>query len=134
MSEGPPTPTGYEPATPVGPAAPPPEPWDPPAWLDKLLLDSTPRGIVFAMLAPIAGFGVAATCLFVPIVGQVLCMVFGLAAGLAQLAWIIPLDRWTKRRGRLALRKGLWIGAAVVFLINGSCWGYMGFSALSSMR
>jgi hypothetical protein len=69
-----------------------------------------------------------------PVVGQLLCMTFGMATGLAQLAWIIPLDRWTKRRGRLALRKGLWIGAAVVFLINGSCWGAVGMSALSSFR
>ena len=131
MSEGPAPPTVHDRGTPGGHASPPP---DPPAWLDAVLLDSTVRGIVIALLAPFVGFGVAASCLIVPVVGQVLCMVFGLAPGLAQLAWIIPLDRWADRHGRFELKKGLRIGASVVFLLNGSCWGYLGVSSLSSWR
>ena len=122
MSEGPP-PTVHPAEPPADPALLPPIPRGPRAWLDALLSDSTGRGIAIALLAPIAGFGVAASCLFVPVVGQWLCIVFALAPGLGQLAWIVPLDRWADRRGRFRLRKGLWIGASVVFLLNGACWG-----------
>jgi len=86
--------------------------------------DFTGRGIVVALLAPIAGFVVAASCLIIPVVGQWLCIAFAGAPGLAQLVWIVPLDRWAARRGRSHLRKGLWIGASVVFLLNGSCWAF----------
>ena len=112
----------------------PPVPRGPHPWLDRLLADSTGRGIAIALLAPIVGFAVAASCLVVPAVGQLLCIVFGGAPGLSQLAWIVPLDRWADRHGRSRLRKGLWIGASVVFLLNASCWGYVGFYAMSSWR
>jgi len=92
-------------------------------WVAGLLGDSTGRGILFALLAPIAGFIVALSCLVVPVVGQVVCIIFAGGPGLAQLAWIVPLDRWAAHRGRPRLRKGLWIGASVVFLLNATCWG-----------
>jgi len=113
VSEGPPTT--------IGPPEPPPT-----RWFDRVaasLGDSAGRGIAFALLATIAGFVVALSCLIVPVVGQWLCIAFGGAPGLAQLVWIVPLDRWAARRDRSQLRKGLWIGASVVFLLNSACWG-----------
>jgi hypothetical protein len=110
VSEGPPAATDPLGTPPTGP-------------LDRVAGDSTGRGIAFALLAAIAGMVVAASCLVVPVVGQWLCIAFGGAPGLAQLAWIVPLDRWASRRGRSRLRKGLWIGASVVFLLNSACWG-----------
>ena len=101
----------------------PPLPRGPHPWLDQLLLDSTTRGIVAALLLPLAGAGLGLSCLVLPAVGAVLCYVFLGGAGLAQLLWIVPLDRWAARRGRSRLRRGLWIGASVVFLLNGTCWG-----------
>jgi len=113
VSEGPPPATDPQGSPPAG-------------RLDRVaapLGDSTGRGIAFALLAPIGGLVVALSCLVVPVVGQWLCIAFGGGPGLAQLAWIVPLDRWAARRGRSRLRKGLWIGASVVFLLNSACWG-----------
>ena len=123
MSEGPPPPTVLPGEPHVDPDPLPPIPRGNATRIEAFLADSTGRGIAIALLAPIAGFGVAASCLVVPVVGQWLCIVFGGVPGLGQLAWIVPLDRWAARRGRSRLRKGLWIGASIVFLLNGSCWG-----------
>ena len=79
--------------------------------------------MAFALLAAIAGVVAALSCLVVPVVGQLVCIAFGGFPGLAQLVWIVPLDRWAARRGRSRLRSGLWIGASVVFLLNSACWG-----------
>lgn len=120
MSEGPPPPA----ASPTPPLDPIP-PSARAGLLDRLaalLGDSTGRGIIFALLAPIAGAAVAATCLILPGVGQLLCIAFGGFPGLAQLVWIVPLDRWASGSHRSRLRKGLWIGASVVFLLNSACW------------
>ena len=122
MSEGPTTPA-VEPGPPTGPASPPPAPRGRLVWLDALLSDSTVRGIVVALLMSIAGLGIGLSCLTLQEVGAMLCYVFMGGAGLVQLLWIVPLDRWAAHRGRSRLRKGLWIGASVVFLLNGTCWG-----------
>jgi hypothetical protein len=41
-----------------------------------------------------------------------------------QLLYIIPMVRYLRKRGAAALAKGLVIGAAITFLLNGSCWGW----------
>ena len=88
-----------------------------------MFVDSTGHGIAIALLAAFVGLVVALSCLFIPVVGQWLCVVFAGAPGLAQLLWIVPLDRWAQRHGYSRLRKGLWTGASVVFLLNSACWG-----------
>jgi len=122
VSEGPPTLS--DPPEPPTTAVPPEPPRT--GWLDRALSWSganTTRGIAVALLAPIAGLPIALSCLAVPVVGQWLCIAFAGAPGLTQLVWIVPLDRWAAHRGRSEFRKGLWIGASVVFLINSTCWG-----------
>ena len=106
------------------PTGPPPPPTATPGWLARLLPDEVPRGIAFALVAPVLAFGVGLSCFFIPVVGQILCIAFGLAPGLTQLLHLVPLDRWAVGQGRTRLRKGLWIGAAVVFLLNSACWGF----------
>ena len=114
---------GSRPPAESPPGPPPPEPWK--ARLDQLLGRTTGRAIVFALLAPIAALVVGLSCFFSPVVGSILCIAFGLGPGLMQLFYIIPLDRYAARRGLADTRRGLWIGAAVIFLLNSGCWGVM---------
>ena len=49
------------------------------------------------------------------------------AIGLTQWAYIIPLAIILRRKGRNPMAKGMFIGAAVMMLLNASCYLY--FSA-----
>jgi hypothetical protein len=44
--------------------------------------------------------------------------------GLSQLAYVIPAVILARRRGRPGIAKGLIIGAALTFLLNGTCTIY----------
>ena len=44
-----------------------------------------------------------------------------LAIGLTQLAYVIPFVIHFRKKGRPGIAKGLIIGAAITFLLNGTC-------------
>jgi hypothetical protein len=46
-----------------------------------------------------------------------------LVIAVVQLAYIVPLVLYYKRRSEMATVKGLWIAASIVALLNVSCWG-----------
>jgi hypothetical protein len=48
--------------------------------------------------------------------------VFGI--GISQLAYLIPLAIWARRRAMKMFAAGIVIGAAITFLLNGACWGW----------
>jgi hypothetical protein len=50
-----------------------------------------------------------------------------LAIGVTQLIYVIPVALVYRKRGRIRALKGLLSGAAVVFLLNATCWG-VGFA------
>ena len=118
-----------DPSAPAPPSGlPSPEPSPAALLLDRLLGRTTGRAIAFALLAPIAAFVVGLSCFFLPVVGQILCIAFGLGPGLTQLLYLVPIDRYAARHGLAATRRGLWIGASVIFLLNSGCWGVMMFT------
>ncbi|HEX3879470.1 MAG TPA: hypothetical protein VHW24_20950 [Bryobacteraceae bacterium] len=47
------------------------------------------------------------------------------AFGLIQLIYIVPLVVWLRRRGDIRAAAGVITFAAVVFLLNAACWGFM---------
>ena len=47
-----------------------------------------------------------------------------IALGLTQLAYVIPAVIIARRKGRPGIAKGLIIGAALTFLLNGTCTIY----------
>ncbi len=42
--------------------------------------------------------------------------------GLTQLIYVLPACYWLKRKERIALMKGVIIGAVITALLNGGCW------------
>ncbi|MBI3563874.1 MAG: hypothetical protein HY079_01600 [Elusimicrobia bacterium] len=51
-------------------------------------------------------------------------MVFGI--GIAQWAWLVPIARRLRAKGRPEMAKGVVTGGWMVFLINAACWGLLG--------
>jgi|GEM_PF-529313 len=51
------------------------------------------------------------------------------AVGLAQWFWIVPFARRAAKHGLPERAKGLYAGAALVFLLNAGCWGLIGFAS-----
>ena len=49
-----------------------------------------------------------------------------LLIGVTQLVYTIPAILIARRKGRPKLSLGLIIGAVAVFLLNATCWGYVG--------
>ena len=43
--------------------------------------------------------------------------------GASQLVYLLPLSFWLMRTKRPLAAKGVWLNVAIVFLINGACWG-----------
>src|SRR4051794_2645956 len=48
-------------------------------------------------------------------------LVFGIGA--VQFAYIIPVAIWAKRSNHRSFASGVIVGAAIIFLLNGDCWG-----------
>lgn len=42
--------------------------------------------------------------------------------GLTQLIYVLPACYWLKRKGKIAVMKGVIIGAVITALLNGGCW------------
>lgn len=47
------------------------------------------------------------------------------AIGLVQAVYVVPLLLWSYARGETATAKGIWIAAAVTFLLNAACFGVL---------
>jgi hypothetical protein len=87
---------------------------------------SVMKGIAFGMmasflgctvLAMVLGFGSSSMeWLFVPL----------FFVGITQLLWIVPMVLQFRRKGQPETAKGLVIVAALVALLNASCWGLLG--------
>ena len=45
--------------------------------------------------------------------------------GITQLVYIVPAILFFRKRGRTGIVKGLIIGAAITFLLNVACFGYL---------
>ncbi len=54
-----------------------------------------------------------------------------LVIGLIQLLWVIPMVRSFRRKGETETAKGMIIQAAVVAMLNATCWGAV-FISMSS--
>jgi hypothetical protein len=48
-----------------------------------------------------------------------------LGIGLIQLLWVIPMVRSYRRKGETETAKGLIIQAAIVAMLNATCWGVL---------
>jgi hypothetical protein len=66
------------------------------------------------------------------VVGLVLAAVTGgltaialFGIGIVQAAWIVPFWRHYRAKGETETAKGLLIAAAIVFLLNAGCWGFV---------
>jgi hypothetical protein len=55
-------------------------------------------------------------------VREMVVAIFGIS--IVQLAYVLPTLVYLRKRGRTAMAKGLIIGAALTFLLNGACWGW----------
>ena len=53
--------------------------------------------------------------------GFALLAFFGI--GIAQFFYVVPLLLWARATGERATAKGIWIAAAVTFLLNAACFG-----------
>jgi hypothetical protein len=129
MATPPPPPPGDSP----GPAPPPPPPsrsFLPGIGLTLLLhLLLIPLGVVagilFCALAPLAGSSGLDLGSCILIVGGALVLLIGAS----QLVYMLPAIFIARRRGRYDLVQGLVIGAAVTFLLNAGCWGFVTFGS-----
>jgi hypothetical protein len=54
--------------------------------------------------------------------GLFLALIFVLGIGVSQVLWMVPSIVYFRRHDRPELAKGLIIGAALTFLLNGACW------------
>ena len=52
--------------------------------------------------------------------------------GLSQLVYVVPQHFAYKKQGRFSCMRGLWIGAAVTFLLNAGCFGIVLYSLSNS--
>jgi hypothetical protein len=78
------------------------------------------------LLALVVGVVVAALSLAATITLLRLASPVWLACvGLTQLLIVVPACLIASRKGRVSLMRGLIIGAAIVFLLNAACDGYM---------
>lgn len=57
---------------------------------------------------------------------------FWLVLGLAQWVYMAPAALGARALGWPGVAKGLWIGGALVTLIQGLCWGAIGLLSLSN--
>ena len=53
-----------------------------------------------------------------------IALVAVLGIGISQLAYVVPLVVWARRRAMRTFAVGIVIGAAITFLLNGACWGW----------
>ena len=80
-------------------------------------------GLLMCWLLNIAHLGIAALLLFTG--ERTLPTVFILAGaiGLLQLAYVIPIWRLLRQRGKIMTARGLVIAASITALLNATCWG-----------
>ena len=57
---------------------------------------------------------------------------FLIGFGLSQSIYMGPAIYYAFKRGRPDIAKGLIIGAAVTFLLNGACWGLLGVALIGA--
>ncbi len=112
---------------------PPPPPLSPPPSLPPVIGAPPPQEPYHDSMRN--GFGIGALWTVVALVAFGLTAavgigIIGLAIGIVQLAWIIPLTRKHKKAGHPETVKGLWLAAGITFLLNAGCWGALiiGFS------
>jgi hypothetical protein len=49
-------------------------------------------------------------------------VMFAFGIGLSQLVYVLPLHSWARHRGAGRFLRGLWSGAALVFVTNVALW------------
>ena len=64
------------------------------------------------------GGAIALCAVLLPLAAPVI-----LAIGVAQLIYVVPVALVYRNRGHMRALKGLMAGAAVIFLLNATCWG-----------
>jgi hypothetical protein len=74
------------------------------------------RGVGVGILASIGG---AVVLLVLGVIG-----VFFI--GILQLAWILPIFFYLRRKGQTETSKGILVIAGIVALLNAACWGLVG--------
>ncbi|MEO5924120.1 MAG: hypothetical protein ABIR70_09855 [Bryobacteraceae bacterium] len=75
---------------------------------------SVQRGVLIG-LAISVGVSIVTAPIVIPFLG----------IGLVQLAWVIPMVRNFRRKGETETAKGMVIQAAVVAMLNATCWGVL---------
>jgi hypothetical protein len=90
------------------PDAVPPIPDAPPAATDAATQGSVGKGVLIGFLSQLILIPVAPLALGIAIV---------------QLAYILPISIYFRRRNEMLTVKGLYIAAGVVALLNVACWG-----------
>jgi hypothetical protein len=85
------------------------------------------KGLSLTVLGALALFVVCVFGAMLPgaafLDGAALLAFFGI--GLAQAAYVVPLLLWARTRGETATAKGIWIAAAITFLLNAACFGVL---------
>src|SRR5690242_9722826 len=86
---------------------------------------SVAKGLGATVLGCLAFFVVCALAGTMPGFGMLgelaLTAFFGI--GIAQFVYVVPLLLWARATGERATIKGIWIAAAVTFLLNAACFG-----------
>jgi hypothetical protein len=71
------------------------------------------------------GIGLTALLHLIQVLGVWIMFMPAWFIGITQLCYIIPVALYFNKKGRPGIVQGLIIGAAITFLLNAACFGYL---------